>query len=470
MIDRLPPFVRSATFRLTVFAAVAFAGAASLLLFYVYMATAVAFARQTDIATAQEMAQLAEAFDAEGGLRGLNRAVIERSVSDGPFSYLLIYPSGRALTGNVDAMPDEAAGPDGVVRFAFRQDGEDDVRRARGRTRTFPGGFRLLVFQDVEDNRRITGRIAREAWTAGAFMLAAALGLGALLTQRFVRRVDALNAVAGEVRAGDLQARAPRNGSGDELDALSGNVNAMLDRIEGLMTSMRHAGDSIAHDLRTPLTRMRSRLETALSQAEDGPSREALERAVSDADELLTTFNAVLRIARLEAGEKRGALEDMDLAAVADDLGELYDPVCEEQGVSFSVERPPHAAMRGDRGLVSQAVANLLDNAVKYTPSGGAIALRVRRRRSGEFEISVTDTGPGVPAADRERVKQRFVRLDASRSQAGAGLGLALVQAVADLHGGRFELDEGPGRVDGQGPGLWAALIFPLSLAVGARM
>ncbi len=469
MIARLPPFLRSATFRMTVIAALGFAAAASALLFYVYGATAAALGRQADAALAMEMAEMQIAHDERGGLRGLNREVIQRSAGDGPFAYLLIYPNGRALTGNIDSFPEAAQGADGVVRFGYRLGNEQDVRRARGRTRTFPGGFRLLVFIDVEENRRVTERIAREALTAGAFMLAAALGLGAFLTRRFVRRVDALNDVARDVRAGDLKARAPINGSGDELDALSGNFNAMLDRIERLMISMRHAGDSIAHDLRSPLTRMRNRLESGLAEAAKGSGKDALERAVADTDELLSTFNAVLRIARLEAGEKRSPLEAMDLVDVAQDLAELYEPVCEDKSIDFVSECPDSAALQGDRGLVSQAVANLLDNAVKYTPTGGAIALRVRRRRSGELEIAVTDTGPGVPAEDRERVKQRFVRLDASRTEAGAGLGLALVQAVAEVHGGRFELDEGPGRVDGLGPGLRAALVFPVELVAGAK-
>ncbi len=270
------------------------------------------------------------------------------------------------------------------------------------------------------------------------------------------------------MRAGELKRRAPRTHTGDELDELSENFNNMLDRVEALMHRMRQTGDSIAHDLRTPLTRMRNRLDEALREEGDLDAREqALERAVSDTDEILGIFNSILSLSRLESGESRKALIPLDPSEIAADLAELYEPVCEDEGLAFTAEIENGLRMSGDRGLLSQALANLLDNAVKYTPQGGAIALRLRRTGEGRIEFSVTDTGPGIPDADRERVTQRFVRLDNSRSRPGSGLGLSLVQAIIDLHQGRFILDEGPGVVEGQhGPGLRASMSYPAISAV----
>ena len=229
------------------------------------------------------------------------------------------------------------------------------------------------------------------------------------------------------------------------------------------MAGHRHAGDAIAHDLRSPLTRLRARLEAAYLDVEAGRGdpKEALVQAVEDTDGVLKTFQAVLAIARLQAA---GAAPDptaFDLAELAADVAELYEPLCEEKGLEFGSELTRGVMVRANRDFVAQALANVLDNALKYTPAGGAVMLRVRRRASGEAEASVTDTGPGVAAADRARVVERFVRLEHSRNATGSGLGLSLVAAVAEAHSGRLELDEGPGKVGEFGPGLRVALVLP---------
>ena len=229
------------------------------------------------------------------------------------------------------------------------------------------------------------------------------------------------------------------------------------------MGGLRHAGDAIAHDLRSPLTRLRARMEAALIEVEAGKGdpKQALIQALDDADNVLTTFNAVLAIARLQAAGAAPSPAVFDPAELAADMVELYEPACEEKELEFAAELASGMTVRGNREFLAQAVANILDNAVKYTPAGGAIMLRVRRRSSGEVEFSVTDTGPGVAEEDRERVIQRFVRLENSRNEPGAGLGLSLVAAVAEAHGGRLELSEGPGKVGEMGPGLRVAFVLP---------
>jgi len=284
-----------------------------------------------------------------------------------------------------------------------------------------------------------------------------------LISRNVSRSMQGLVDVVNAVRAGDLHARAKVRGTRDEYDELAEGLNDMLDRIERLMGGLRHAGDAIAHDLRSPLTRLRARMEVALIDAENGKGDPvaALETALSDADGVLKTFNAVLAIARLQAAGQAPDQKAFEASDLATDMAELYEFSCEDKGLDFKAEITPALNLRGNREFIAQALANLLDNAIKYTPEGGAIMLRLRRRSSGELEFSVTDTGPGVPEEDRARVVQRFVRLENSRSEPGAGLGLSLVQAVAASHGGRLELAEGPGEYNGMGPGLRVALVLP---------
>ena len=462
MNERLPAFVRTTTFRLTVMAAILFAASSGLILFYVYGATARALNARVDRGIAAEIQLVAENYKM-AGVNGLNRAVSTRSVSADRYLYLLAYPTGRRVSGNLDSLPDGFEPGLTEILFTYGRPAESgpgmESRRARGQVREFPGGFVLLIAQDVEEEARVVRRIANEAWTAAGLVLLLGGATGAFLAHRFARRVDALNAVARDVTHGDLQRRAPRNNTNDELDTLSKNLNDMLDRIARLMASMRSAGDSIAHDLRTPLTRMRNRMEASLGANEDPEA--ALDSALKDADDLLATFNAVLRISRLQAGEQRSKMVVLDPAELVTDLAELYSAVCEDQCIELITEIAKGLTIRGDRAMLSQAVANLLDNAVKYTPAEGAIALRVRRTRGGDAEVSVTDTGPGIPEDQRDRAKERFVRLEMSRNEPGSGLGLSLVQAVADAHGATFLLEDGPGSTSGEGAGLRAALVFP---------
>ena len=268
---------------------------------------------------------------------------------------------------------------------------------------------------------------------------------GLLMALSAQRRLAGLNRTARQIMAGDLSRRAPVRGSGDEHDELAISINAMLDQIENLLAGMRHVGDSVAHDLRGPLTRLRNRLETVA--AVEQPRREDLLECVQQVDHVLDTFNALLRIARVESGAHRSAFAAVDLGRIVGDVAELYQAAADERRIELVCESEANVEVFGDRELLAQALTNLLDNAVKYAPAGGRVTLRLART-DDTAKVSVADTGPGVPAADRERVLQRFTRLDQARSLPGNGLGLALVKAVAAQHHGRLTLgDNAPGLI-----------------------
>ena len=301
----------------------------------------------------------------------------------------------------------------------------------------------LVIGRDVEATMRTSDRVRNAIFTSSLLALVLGLISSWFVSRRFTSRIEDFNRLATDVRAGQLDRRAPRNFSEDELDLLAEHLNEMLDHIDRLMKAMRYAGDSIAHDLRSPLTRLRTRLESAAAEMQDSNASDTLFAAADDAASLLKTFDSVLRIARLEAGERRELLKDVDPKPLIDDIVELYEPSCEDVGLTLETDIHSDLLVSADRGLVSQAVSNLVENAIKYTPSGGNISVSLKRNKAGRVTISVVDTGPGIPEADRERVKERFVRLDKSRSQPGSGLGLALVEAISDLHRADFILADG---------------------------
>ena len=462
---RLPALFRTTPFRLTLMFLAVFALAAAAFLFYIYAVTAGEVTRRSDREITAEVRSL-ETVYRQGGVNALNEALIERMADGRPFLYLLMNKSGQRITGSIAASPFEA-GDEDVAWKQFMVTETDpnggEVRQpARGEQIRLPSGERLFVGADIATAESFVVKIVRALWGAGALMVLLGL-LGGLVVSRNVSRAMAgLNAVVAAVQSGDLHARARVRGARDEFDELAAGLNDMLDRLERSMAGIRHAGDAIAHDLRSPLTRLRTRLEVALIDVEAGKGdpTAALHTALEDAEGVLRTFNAVLAIARLQAAGQTPDPATFDPGELAAGVAELYEPLCEEKGLDFKAELTPQLTARGNREFIAQALANLLDNAVKYTPPGGAIMLRVRRRSSGEIEFSVTDTGLGVPEADRARITQRFVRLENSRSQPGAGLGLSLVSAVAEAHGGRLEIDEGPGAGGGMGPGLRVALVL----------
>ena len=465
---RLPSLLRRTPFRLTLLFLALFATAASAILAYVYVASA-AEARAQAEASVQDEADILLAIYNARDVDALNMALIERISRGGAYVYVLTDANGAFISRNLDASPiDPARNTPAGQWGTFRLTETDEAGRVErpqglGVVYQLKGGENLFVGQSLGDTEAYLTRLTQALWAAMGMVLVLGASGGLLISRNVERSMARLNKVVMAVQDGDLKARAEVRKSGDELDELGQGLNQMLDRLEASMTSIRHAGDAIAHDLRSPLTRMRAKLEVALIDAEAGKvsGTEALGVALDEADHLLKTFNAVLAIARLQAAQGTPDPVRFDAADLASDMAELYEPAAEDKGLEFGAEIETGLMIEANRPFLAQALANVIDNAIKYTPVGGAVMFRARRRSSGEVEYSVTDTGPGVPEADRERVVERFVRLDISRTEVGAGLGLSLVVAVLESHGGRVQLDEGPGVYDGFGPGLRVALVLP---------
>jgi signal transduction histidine kinase len=437
-----PGLLRTQAFRIVLVYVVLFAFSVTALLFFTYWNTRRTLDLQTDQIIEAEITGLDEEYR-HFGLAGLAETVRSRALHAGQALYLLTDGSHHAVAGNLDSWPQVAVRPGDMVEFDYERpvDGKLETHRARGRVYALTGDFVLLVAQDVHD-RYLTERMFTTTlpWTVLLILLLGAGG-GALLSRNMLRRLDIINRTSGEIIAGDLSRRVPLNGSGDEFDVLAENLNRMLDRIERLMKGMREVTDSVAHDLRTPLNRLRNRLEESLSRLQaEGAQAGEIERAIAETDQLIGTFNALLLIAETDAGTTRAAMAPLDLGAVAADVVELYEPLAEERRVSLQLMPPPPAGIEGNRSLIAQALANLVDNAIKYTPAGGVV--RIRIAINDGVDLSVSDSGPGIPAADRPRVTERFVRLEASRHSPGTGLGLSLVAAVAHFHQAELLLED----------------------------
>lgn len=463
---KLPSLLRRTPFRLTLLFLALFAAAASAILAYVYFASAAEARTKAERDVGAEMQVLTGIYQARG-VNALNMALIDRTLRDSTYLYLLTDGDDEVITGSLNVQPIADLEQQAEwVTFPFTDtdaDGRVTRPQVRGVQRRLTGGETLFVGKSLSDTEAYLARLTQALWGAMGIVLLLGLAGGVLVSRNLERSMGRLNKVATAVQEGDLKARFPIRSVGDELDELGSGLNTMLDRLEASMASIRHAGDAIAHDLRSPLTRMRAKLEVALMDAEAGKidGVDAVQLALDEADSLLKTFNTVLAIARLQAAGRTPDPQRFDAADLAADMAELYEPASEDKGLEFAAEIERGLMIEGNQPFLAQALANIIDNAIKYTPSGGAVMLRARRRSSGEIEFSVTDTGPGVPEEDRERVTQRFVRLDNSRTEAGSGLGLSLVAAVMEAHDGRILLDEGPGVYNGSGPGLRVALVLP---------
>lgn len=408
---------------------------------------------------------LAEQYE-EGGVTQLVQAIQRRIRQPGAELYLLTTFAGEPLVGNITNLPPGVLSHPGVVETDYVRGDAAEHHRAMARIFALQGGFRLLVGHDIEESVRLRHILGGALATSLIWLVLIGTIGGLWAARRVLHRVDKINAQAQTIVTGGLAGRVPLAGTGDELDRLVQNLNAMLDRIQVLMAGLKEVSDNIAHDLRTPLSRLRSHAEQALHSASSADDyRLALEKVIEESDALIRIFNALLMIARAEAGSTFEGMEEFDAASVARDVAELYEPAAEDRGMHLSLDLESGLALHGSRELIGQALANLVDNALKYgVPAVGAdgkgqsdelAPLVLSARRHGNFvEISVADRGPGIAAEDRTRVQDRFVRLEDSRSRPGSGLGLALAAAVARLHKGRLLVEDNE-------PGLRATLLLP---------
>jgi signal transduction histidine kinase len=457
--------IRTTAFRLTLVYLFLFAlFAASLLAFFAWNTRRLITEQITVIVNA-ESSEINEIY-LRRGLSGLSFTIARRSLRPGANLYLITAPNGVAIGGNVDSLAPGVMATTGWSETAYRRLDESDKaeHRALVKVTELSNGFRLLIGRDLEERRRLFGIVAKG--TQWSVLVVIVLGIcgGIFVSRRVLQRIDAMTGTTQRIMAGDLSGRLPVGRSGDELDRLAGNLNAMLERIEALMNGLKEVSDNIAHDLKTPLTRLRNRAEEALARSSsEADYRAALERTIEESDGLIRTFNALLMIARAESGQARGNMDDFDAADVANGIHELYEPLAEDDGMTLTVKASA-APLHGNRELISQALANLVENAIKYgKPSAAAQPLGIKaareivieaRREGDQVLLSVTDHGPGIPEADRKHAIERFVRLEASRTLPGSGLGLSLASAVATLHGGELRLGDAH-------PGLVATLVLP---------
>ena len=466
----LGKLLRTTAFQLTLVYLLIFILFAVSLLGYFALNTRRLITEQITRTVTAEVTRLREQYT-EAGIRGLVLFIDLRSRRPGSSLYLVTTPTGEALAGNVAALAPGALDHPGWIETSYRRiEAPDDVEhRAMVQVVELPGGFRLLVGRDLEERERIYGIIANAGRWSFALVVVLGLAGGFFVSRRVLKRIDAMTDTAQTIMAGDLAGRLPVAGTGDELDRLAGNLNVMLERIEALMGGLKEVTDNIAHDLKTPLTRLRNRCEQALRTARgDGEYRAALEATIAESDELIRTFDALLMIARAESGQARDNMTEFDAAEIARDVGELYEPLAEQKGLALKVEASGAAPVRGNRELVSQALANLIDNAIKYAGpeasklNGAPAEIVVKVGAEGErIVLTVADRGPGIADADRGRVVERFVRLEQSRSQPGSGLGLSLASAVARLHGGELKLEDNQ-------PGLRSVIALPRAGPAGA--
>jgi len=439
-IRPLARILRSATFRLTLIYAGLFVVSACVLFATVFVIATAAMQNDMQEVLRTEALQLAE-IHRRYGLLGLAEQVTRRMSyrTRGPIYYLVQAPTQQVVVGNLPGMPPV----EGVVDFVHDRDEPADARaKLTGFGLTLPDGTFVLVAQDASRLIDMQHAIVRAFIWAGALTLLLAIGGGVLLGGNFVRRIDTIGRTSRAIMEGDLSARIPVRGNNDEIDQLVVGLNAMLDRIQQLLDGLRQVSSDIAHDLRTPLGRLRQKLEDAREHASTtGEYQAATEAALTEADSLLEIFSALLRIAQIEAGAQKSGFTDVDLSELMHSIAEAYEPSAEDSQHKLEVDVAPGVTMTGDRQLLAQLFSNLVENALTHTPDGSTVRLALYPKAGG-FEAEVADNGPGIPAEEHEKVFDRFYRLDRSRTTKGSGLGLALVKAIATLHGMTLKLED----------------------------
>lgn len=455
----LRAWLRTTSFRLAAYYAALFALSAGLLLAVVWFYGIGTAGREIERVVDSRLEALLAVHEREG-LAGLRWAISRESLRPGtPFLYALVDEDGRVLAGN---LPRPHPLREGWEEFELEDDEEAPAPGAvplhlpvRGRGVRLDEDLLLWVGHDVETLHELRERLGTAVAVGLLLMVVAALAGGLIMARQVSRHVEAMERAVAAIMEGDLARRLPERGTGDEFDRLARRLNAMLDRIQRLMESLRQVSSDVAHDLRTPLTRLRQRLEHAREGARGAEAwAAAVEGAIGDADELLATFDALLRIAEVESGRRRAGFVAVDLSTLAEEIAETFRPLAEEAGRPFGAEIEPGVRVRGDRALLAQLLVNLVENALRHTPPGTPLGLTLRRE-DGEAVVAVWDRGPGIPPGERGRVRERFYRLDRSRGTPGSGLGLALADAIARLHGGRLELED-------HAPGLRVLLRIPV--------
>ncbi|MCW4113882.1 HAMP domain-containing histidine kinase [Aurantimonas sp. MSK8Z-1] len=461
-MQRLRALMRMTAVRLSALYLGLFAVFAVILVFYVTGTATSLLEQQTRDTIDEEIDQLSRVYRS-GGIVGLVRTIDRRARQPGASLYLMTDPSGRILAGNVESLQPGTLDDTGFTdeAFAYRRftgsERDGRLHLAVAEVMSLPNGMRILVGRDQTEVESFRFLVRRALILALGLMGIIGLLVWFVVGRRALQRLDRMSFASARILAGDLHERLPVTGAGDEFDRLSDNLNTLLGRIALLQEGLRQVSDNIAHDLKTPLTRLRNRAENALHDAEPADaSRPALEGMIGEADQMIRTFDALLMIARVEAGFHPAAKEPADISAIVADVAELYEPLAEEAGAALRVEPSPPVQLKVSRELIAQALSNLLENALKYaTADGRQATVRVGVEASAErCVLWVADDGPGIPAEKRGRVLERFYRLDESRSKPGSGLGLSLVQAVAQLHGGRLRLEDAA-------PGLKVCLDLP---------
>lgn len=461
-MSRFSALMRTTAARLSALYLLLFIVGAVGLVFYMSNLSESLLTAQTQQALNEEVGSIGKSY-ARGGIPALVRTIDYRSRQPGAYLYLVADPTGRILAGNVESIEPGVLDTDGFVErsFIYRRYGEQGTEtehRAIAAVIALPNGMRLMVGRDLGEPERVRDVVRRSLALALGIMAVGAFLIWFFVGRRALKRIDDVSSASQRIMGGDLTGRLPVNGSGDEFDRLSVNLNTMLTRIQDLNDGLRHVSDNIAHDLKTPLTRLRNRAEAALARkglTQD--YRNVLEDIIGESDQLIRTFNAILMISRLEAGYSSENLETMPVAPIVTDVGEMYEPVAEDRGVTLAVTDMDEVPLRINRELVGQTISNLVDNAIKYAGDEGReakVTLTMQRDES-HVRVIVADDGPGIPENKREHATERFVRLEESRTQPGSGLGLSLAKAVMKLHGGALRLED-------NAPGLRAVLEFPL--------
>ncbi len=451
--------VRSAGLRFAVVYAALLAFSALSIAWFLWWSTAGLLNRQIEESIQADAENLSE-FWRRGGVPGLILRIDERLTQnlDDDAIYLLVQGRDRVVAGNLERWPPnvDVAGPFFEIQI------QRGAVRSLSRVQRFdlPGDFRLLIGREVAVRVQLRNLLTDALLWALVIVVGVAMVGGLIVRNLFQGSIANVSATAAAIAAGDLTKRVKLSGRGDELDQLSEVINEMLDRIGRLMDGVRQVSNAIAHDLRTPITRARTRLEDAALHAETPDDlRAAIERATFDLDGVVAIFQALLRISEIEAGSRRASFAAVDAAPLLRDVLELYDVVAEEREVTLVLDIPDRLPLFGDRALVQQATANLVDNALKFTPPGSTVRIEGRTRPNG-IEVTVSDQGPGIPAEDRDRAVERFYRGESARNTPGSGLGLTLVGAVAQLHGGSLRLEDAK-------PGLRATLVLPSGDGMG---